>query len=198
MGERHPDRAAEPCRLDHQPGVAAARGEGLELGQDRIARGRPALGADLDPVHDRQADAAAHALEERLVHADRRCRDAGAGVGQVGRLEQRLDRAVLAERPVEPDHDDRRGDRRRQPVDRGTDLMWSVGIERSGLVVVALRAASADMIGRQPPPPAVEVEEDLRHRVTALAERVGDGRARHDRHVVLGGRPAEEHRDRLG
>ena len=129
VGERHPDRAAEACRLDHQPGVAAARGERLELTEDRVAGGRPALGADLDPVHDRQADAAAHALEQRLVHPDRRCRHARTGVGQVGRLEQRLDRAVLAERPVESDHDDRRGSS--PPAGRSRDRARTVRRHRA-------------------------------------------------------------------
>ena len=48
-------------------------------------------------------------LKMRLVHADRRRRHAGAGVDEAGRLAQRLDHAVLAERAVESDEHDRRG-----------------------------------------------------------------------------------------
>ena len=45
---------------------------------------------------------------------ERRRGDARAGVGQAGRLEERLDRAVLAERAVEGDEDDRRRVARRR------------------------------------------------------------------------------------
>ena len=107
VGERHPDARAQPRRLDHQPRVAGSGRERLELAQDGRPLARPARRADLDPVDDRQPDPPREPLEDRLVHADRRRGDARSGVGEAGRLEQRLDRAVLAERPVERDEHDR-------------------------------------------------------------------------------------------
>ena len=106
VDEGHPDRAPEARRLDHQPRVGRVGGERRELRPDRVGLGGPGVGADLAPIDDRQADAAAHALEQRLVHADGRCRDARSGVGEPGRLEERLDRPVLAERAVEGDEHD--------------------------------------------------------------------------------------------
>ena len=59
-----------------------------------------------------------HALEEVLVHAERRRRDTRADVGSAGELEQALDAAVLAERAVQDREDDlgRRDRRRRRLV----------------------------------------------------------------------------------
>ena len=148
MDERHPDARAEARRLDHQPRVAGSGRERLELAQDaarspaqRDARtsSQSTTGSPIPRVEP---------LEDRLVHADRRRGDTRAGVGEAGRLEQRLDRAVLAERPVERDEHDRsrfgarsrssaaptvsgpsrraRADRRRPPV-RGRSRRWSAG-----------------------------------------------------------------------
>ena len=72
VGQGHPDRAAQPGRLDHQPRVAGPGGERLELDQDPGRVGRPARGAHLAPVADRQPEPAAQALEDGLVHAQRR------------------------------------------------------------------------------------------------------------------------------
>ena len=107
--------------------------------------GRPTLGPDLAPLDDRQTETAAHPLEQRLVHAEGGGRDPGPRVGQIRRLEQRLDGAVLAPRAVQGDRDDRcrplgrrdgpgprrtsagprrpaiRGGRTRRPVDRRGD-----------------------------------------------------------------------------
>ena len=117
-------------------GIAGARGERLELGEHARRVARPAPGGDLAPVDDRQAEAADEALEERLVHADRRGRDAGAGVRQVGRLEQRLDGAVLAERPVEGDEHDRPGIPGGEPLEDRAARQRTLGPERSRVVEV--------------------------------------------------------------
>ena len=58
---------------------------------------------------------AEHGLEEILVHAERRRRHAGADVRDAGELEQALDGAVLAERPVQ-DREARRRRRRAPPA----------------------------------------------------------------------------------
>ena len=66
-------------------------------------------------------------------------------------------------------------------------------------VVVGRRlAALAAVVGRQPPPAAVEVDEDLLDGVAVDRERLGDRGPRHDRHVVLGRRAAEQDDDRDG
>ena len=121
-------------------------------------------GPDLAPVHDRQPEAAAHPLEQRLVHPERRGRDAGTGVRQPGRFEDRLDRAVLAERTVERDEDDRR-------VGPGGEIAASAcpmstgprASEACRVVVGRGRAPVTPVIGGQEPPVTVEVEEDRLH-----------------------------------
>ena len=55
---------------------------------------------------DREVVRPEHGLHRRLVHPDGRGQDAGAHVGDVGQLEETLERAVLAVRPVdEREHD---------------------------------------------------------------------------------------------
>ena len=99
----------EPSRA----GLKTRRGSGSPAA--KASDGRPRVstrsaaysrGAHLHPGQDRQLQRAADALEERLVHAHRGRRRSGAAVGQADRLEQRLDLAVLAERPVQGREDD--------------------------------------------------------------------------------------------
>src|SRR5262249_5496369 len=59
-----------------------------------------------------------------------------------------------------------------------------------------LRTVTPPMVGRQPPPGALEVDEDLTDVEARGAERIGDRRARDDRHVVLRGGTAEQDGDR--
>ncbi len=120
----------------------------------------------------------------------------GPRVGEVGGLEECLDRAVLAERPVQRDHDDRRRATCGELVDGGADAWmdrWpraTPGRRRRRPVGRRDRWSAGSRHQR-----AVEVDEDLVDGVAEVAERVGDGRARHDRDVVLRGRPTEEDDD---
>ena len=143
VGEGHPDRAAEPRRLDHEPRVAAPGRERLELGEHAVRVGGPAGGADLDPVRDGQAEAADEPLEHGLVHADRAGGHAGARVGEPGRLAQGLRRAVLAERAVEREEDDRPGLARREPLEGLAGVERPRRAERGRVVVGGLRPAVA-------------------------------------------------------
>ncbi len=77
------------------------------------------------------------------------------------------------------------------PTDSGP-----VAATAHGIVVVGGRAVLAPVAGRQPPPAAVEVDEDLLDRDARAGEGLGDRRARDDRNVMLCGRPAEEDDDR--
>ena len=198
MGQRHPDRAAEPRRLDHQPWIAGPLGKRRQLAEDRVAIRRPACRAHLAPLGHRQADAPGHPLEQRLVHAQRRGRDARARVRQTGGLEERLDRAVLAERPVERDEHDGCRPGRGQAVERRARRERPVGPERARVVVGGAGPVVAAMIRGQPPPAAGEVDQDLLDGVPGPGEGLGDGGPRHDRHVVLGRRPAKQHDDGAG
>ena len=169
VGERHPDRAAERAGLTISRGspVPAANASSSPRTPARSAAQRG--GADLAPVDDRQADARGQPLEERLVHAERRGGHARAGVRQAGRLEQRLDRAVLAERAVEGDEHDRRRVARRQPVERRAGRCGPVRAERGRVVVGGRRAVVRGDGRRQPPPAAVEVDQDLLDGVAGVA-----------------------------
>jgi hypothetical protein len=61
----------------------------------------------------------------------------------------------------------------------------TLGTEGGRIVVVALWPAVAPMLRGQPPPLAVEIDQDLTHGVAAPGERVRDGGAGHDRDVML-------------
>src|SRR5580765_1243341 len=84
---RDPDRRAESGRLDE-----AREPEGVLH--------RTAL-AERDVPRDGEPAVPQHLLEEVLVHAESRSRDAGADVRDNGELEQSLDGAVLPERAVQ-------------------------------------------------------------------------------------------------
>ena len=130
VGEGHPDGRAEPRRLDHQPRVGRRAGERLELAEHGGPARCPRGGPNLQPVDDREAEPAPDALLRRLVHAEGRGQHAGAGVRQPGRLEQRLDRAVLAERAVQRDEHERLRRRRREAIDRGSNRVRAIAAER--------------------------------------------------------------------
>ena len=196
VDERHPDRAPEPRGFDHEPSVFGASGERGHLAPDARAVGLPAGVADLPPVDDGDPQPAAHPFEQGLVHAERRRGHPGTRVCEASRLEQRLDRAVLAERSVEADDDDRRGILRSETVDGGPDLDRTIRAKGSGVVVGGSCSLVAAMVGRQPPPATIEVDEDLADGRPAVGECPGDGRPGHDRYVMLGRRPAEQDHDR--
>jgi hypothetical protein len=200
VGQGHPHRAAEPSRFDDQAGIAGPAGERLELGQDAGRVGQPAPRGDLPPIDHRQAQTPNETLEQRLVHAHCRGRHAGPGVGQVGCLEQSLDGAVLAERAVKCDEHDRSGLLVGQPLEDGATRQRTSATEGRRVVEIGRdegggAGACADRAG-QPPPAAVEVDQDPAHSVTGLGEGTGHRRARDDRDVVLGRWPAEEDDDR--
>ena len=129
---------------------------------------------DLDPLKNRQPNSADETLEDGLVHADGRSRDARAGIRQLICLEKRLDGAILTERPVQSREDDGAWvpaghrleslGRRRRPF--GSDLARIV--ERSGC------GPARSGVGRHRPPAPVEIDEDAIDGVPGLRERVGD------------------------
>ena len=99
-----------PTELPRRAGLTIRRGSDAASGEGDAARSRTAAGslAQRAAWTSRQSttgrpDPAAQPLEDDLVHADRRGGHARPGVGESGGLEQRLDRAVLAERAVEGD-----------------------------------------------------------------------------------------------
>ena len=124
---------------------------------------------DLPPVHDRQADPAAHPLEQRLVHPDRRGRDAGTRVGQAGRLEERPG-------PSRPRRTGRAG-RSRPPA----PVAWRrAGRWRPRPGAVRSRRGRAGrrsrppgdrpgVTGREPPPAPIEVDQDRLDREASAA-----------------------------
>ncbi len=82
-----------------------------------------------------------------------------------------------------------------QPVQRRAGGDRSVRPEPDRIVVGSGRAVRPPMVRRQPPPPALEIDEHLLDVVTGVRERLGDGRPGHDRDVVLGRGPAEQDDD---
>src|SRR5256712_848188 len=97
-----PDRRAEIRRLDE-----AGEAEGLrDPARDALGRPPPFVTGHHEVLDDGQAVGLEHRLHRRLVHPDRGGEHARADVGQVGELEDALDRAVLAVRAVEHDDDD--------------------------------------------------------------------------------------------
>ena len=195
VGEGHPDGAPEARRLDHEPILPCPAGKGLELAEDRFGRRPPARCRHLAPVDDGQAEAAPDPLLQRLVHADGRPEDPRARVGQAGRLEEGLDRAILPERPVERDEHDRCRSFGSEPVEGRPHGMRSIGPEAHRLVVGCRGATVPAMVRGQPPPGSVEVDEHLVDGHPVRPQRVGDGRPGDDRDVVLGRRSAEEDDD---
>ena len=160
VGERHPDRAAEAGRLDHQPRVADAGREGLELGEDAVAVARPARRADLAPVDDRQPEAAHEALEQRLVHPDRATPRRPSPV--YARPAASSSAWTVPSSPNGPwraMNTTGGGSRAGEPVERLAARERALGAERRRVVVGGRRPAVAPMAVGQPPPAAVEVDE---------------------------------------
>ena len=117
-----------PTELPRRAGLTMSRGspvagrERRQLRRTRVAGRSPSASRVTSRQSTTGRPSPRHSrLKMRLVHADRRGGHARPGVGQAGRLEQRLDGAVLAERPVERDDHDRRGSRGGQPVDGGAE-----------------------------------------------------------------------------
>ena len=195
MDEGHAHGAPETGGLDHQPRVRGAGGERGHLAlHGRPVRGPPS-GGHLAPVHYRDAQPAAHPLEQGLVHPERGRRDTGARVGQAGGIEQRLDRAVLAERPVEADDHHRGRIHGREPVEGGADGDRALAPERGRVVVRGRGPVVAAVVGREPPPRAVEADQDLADVRAGIGQGGRDGGARDDRDIVLGRRAAEQDDD---
>ena len=166
------DRRAGPGRLDEhrQPEPVALLG-----GQ------RGGAGPQHDEVADRQPVGREQLLGELLVHAGRAGQHAGPDVGHAGHLQQALDGAVLAERPVQHREDD---------VDPGEHLAGPVRVQDhqpaagrvarqrqrgAGSVDRGQRAVGDDQIprvaGAQHPGP-VRGDAD-RHHLVALLVQVG-------------------------
>src|SRR5205085_10395969 len=116
----------------------------------------PARRPNVAPVDDGQTDAPDEALEHGLVHSECGRGHAGPGVGEPGRLEHRLDRAVLAERAVEGDEDERRRRRGGETVDRGAGGQRTLAPQRRRIVVAGGGSFAAAMVDGEPPPPTVE------------------------------------------
>src|SRR5581483_6216138 len=165
---RDADARAEPCGLDEH------------RVPERVAR----LGAEAegDVLRHRDPLVAEHALEDVLVHAERRGEHAGADVRDPGELEQPLHRPVLAERPVQHRKDD---------IDAGElrrDLLPRQPLSRNE----SLRTAGAEL----PPPLAVDLDrEDV---VAGRLERRDDARRGGARDRVLARAAAEDHGDPPG
>ena len=143
--------------------------------------------AQRDVARDRDPAVAEHRLEEVLVHAERRRRDAGADVRHAGELEQALHRAVLAERAVQ----DRAARRRPAPsVAAGASSRATHGQR--------LRRSSRDSSlspgspSSQRPSRPISIDDGL----VALGVERGDHRARRrERDLVLARAAAREHGD---
>ena len=109
-------------------------GERGDLVEDGPAGAGPARRRDLDPFHDRHAQAADQALEHGLVHPDRRGGHARSGIREVVGLEQRLDGAVLAERAVERGKDDRGDGARGDAIESLAGLPRTARADDGGVV----------------------------------------------------------------
>ena len=134
-------------------------------------------------ARDRDSAVAEHGLEEVLVHAQRRGRDAGADVRHPGELEQPLHGPVLAERPVQD---------RQHDVDAA---------ERAGAAAVGIgRPAPRSVDGgrsrrRRQRPGAVAPDLDHVRLVAGGLERSDHGSGRGERDLVLARAATGEHGD---
>src|SRR5581483_2644555 len=132
-----------------------------------------------------------HRLEQVLVHAERRGGVVGADVGHAGHLQQPLQPAVLAERPVEDRQDDLDARQRRRDLrGRGRNgQLWTVR-SRDCPWAYALRDGSG---GEGPAAAAVDLDGD---RLVAVGVEGVDHRPRgRDRDRVLRGPAAHQDRD---
>src|SRR5204863_4948075 len=116
---------------------------------------------------------------------DRRCGYAGARVGELRGLEERLNGSVLPERSVKRDEHDGRRVGGREPIERRTGGHRTLAIQRRRVVVGGRLQVFAAMAWRQPPPAAVEVDQYEVDDVTGRSQRIGDGGARDDGDVML-------------
>src|SRR2546425_1242747 len=108
------ERADPPGRLGRKGGwhresrlaIRILRRVVVELARDAPGRPPPFVAGHHEVLDDGQAVGLEHCFHRRLVHPDRGGEHARADVGQVGELEEALDRAVLPVRAVEHDDDD--------------------------------------------------------------------------------------------
>src|SRR5438876_1262148 len=200
-----PDGRAEIRRLDE-----AGEAEGLrDPARDALGRPPPFVAGHHEVLDDGQAVGLEHRLHRRLVHPDGGGEHARADVGQIGELEEALDRAVLSVRAVEHDDDDVEaaqldgeaagglgpGEARRRGAVDGLGATGERLLDRAGGIV---RGQRHTRLGRERPqrvaahdPAPVARDPDRHHRVTARLERPDDrGRGR-ERDLVLP-RPAAE------
>ena len=162
-----PDRRAQPRGLD-----PAREAEAALDPRDGVGSGPPRSADVARPAAARAG--AMSVLEHDLVHAHRAGQHARADVGDVEQLEQALDRAVLAERPVQDREDD-------------------VGAEQPA----ARRAARAPR--RRSATSPSRAERDLDDLVAGLAQAVARPTRRElERDLVLGRAAAGEDGDPHG
>src|SRR6266508_2926155 len=202
-----PDARAQVRGLDE-----AGKADGLGYTRrDAIGRGAPLVSGDHDVLDDGQAVSLEHSLHRDLVHPDGGGKNARADVRNVGELEKALDRAVLAVRTMQHDHDH---------VESLAELGWETagglgacealnggaldgfGAVRESLLhgpVGVVRRERDARLGRERPqgiaaddPAPVASDADRDDGVTPLLER-GDHRRRGgERHLVLPGAAAED------
>ncbi len=160
-------RRAEPRGLheDREPELG-------DRGLDRGALVAPARVVDAHIGDLREARVCHQVLEDDLVHARGRGEHPGSDVRDVEQLEQALDRAVLAERPVQ--------DRERR-----------VGVEQPA-------ARAQRQLAAVVTPGAVAIQLHPQHLVSGAQQALAHGGAARKRDVVLGGPPARQHGDSHG
>src|SRR2546426_196028 len=200
-----PDGRAEIRRLDE-----AGEAEGVrDPARDALGRPPPFVAGHHEVLDDGQAVGLEHRLHRRLVHPDRGGEHARADVGQVGELEEALDRAVLPVRAVEHDDDDVEvahlggeapgglgpGEARRRGAVDGLGAVGQRLLDFAGAVVRGQR--DARLGGERPQgiaahdPAPVAGDPDRHHGVAARLERRDDrGRGREGDLVLP--RPAAE------
>ena len=157
-----PHRGAEPGRLDEH-----RRAEDGQLVAHRVRLAAPAVlahGGGGDLRHGRGGQ---HLLEHDLVHAQRRGEHAGADVGHVEQLEQALDGAVLAERPVQDGEDGVGAEQAAAGAERQRR-------RRRASTRPSARSSPAAPRGRRPPPPRARTRpSSARPRARTSARRPG-------------------------
>ena len=200
VGQRHPDAAAEPRRLDDRHGPDAL----ADLAQHAVRLPLPRAAPEPRVVDDRQPVAAHEVLEDDLVHRHRARQHPGPGVRDARQLEEALQRAVLAEGTVDDEegHVDRlrqrthRRSRRQRPLaHRSRQAVLLVrpqpghlfggagGPDEAGERLPILQSRRR-ALGQHPAPFAVDV-----HQVRLIAVAVDvpqHGLGRRNAHLVLG------------
>ena len=224
-GRARPGRAPSRCRrsspgwrasrtADSCSAASMSRRDAGRRSALPVARGsRPSSPATRRPLRPKQH------LHHGLVHADGRGEHAAADVGDIGQLEQALNRAVFAVRAVQHGKDRRRaprpvsdaaasasssradGDRRSTSVSspgRGGRSTSRAAAQARGVAARLIddfggRRRRRRTIGQHPAAVLLDADGDG---LVALAIEVGeDGGRRRERHFVLAGSSAVEHAD---